>query len=110
MRVRWNTIGWPLAATIVVGALLRLINIAAEPYWVDEVLSIDIVTHFPTYGEMFRYLREVEFHPPLYYAVLKSWVAAFGTSEAATRSLSLIFGIAVIPLTYALGNIAAARR
>ena len=38
--------------------------------------------------------------PPLYYMLLGIWVRLFGDSEAATHTLSLVFGLACVPLAY----------
>jgi uncharacterized membrane protein len=39
---------------------------------------------------------------PLYFLALHGWIEAFGTSEAALRSLSLVFAVAAIPVFLAL--------
>ncbi len=95
--VRW------LVGILAVGLALRLVNIGTEPYWGDEVLSLDVVRHFSTAGEMLRYLAQVEFHPPLYYLLLRPWVALFGTAETAVRSLSVLFGLGCVAMTYVAG-------
>jgi hypothetical protein len=41
-------------------------------------------------------------HPPLYGLVLKVWLAAWGDSPEALRGLSVVFGVAVIPLAVLL--------
>lgn len=89
-----------LGGIVVLGVALRLINLSGEPYWGDEVLSLDIVRHFPSIGEMLRYLSQVEFHPPLYYVLLHFWSALFGVAEAGTRSLSVVFGALTIVAVY----------
>lgn len=93
-----------LAAIFILGFTLRLINIGAEPYWGDEILSLDISTHFQSLTEMVRYIGEVEFHPPLYYVIIRSWTSWFGISELATRLPSLFFGMGVMGVTYAMGR------
>jgi hypothetical protein len=45
-----------------------------------------------------------DIQPPLYYDLLHFWMQLFGTSEAAVRSLSLLFGVLTVPLLYALGR------
>nr|ALV85542.1 dolichyl-phosphate-mannose-protein mannosyltransferase [uncultured bacterium pA1] len=92
-----------LGAIVALGVALRLINIGAEPYWGDEVLSLDIVRHFPSIPEMLRYLSQVEFHPPLYYLMLHFWMPLFGEAEAGTRSLSVLFGAGTIVVAYVAG-------
>jgi mannosyltransferase len=41
---------------------------------------------------------------PLYFFLLRGWVAVTGTSEYAMRFFSLIFGVLSVPLSYALGR------
>jgi len=36
-------------------------------------------------------------HPPLYYIAARAWVAAFGDSVSALRSLSVVTGVALLP-------------
>ena len=43
-------------------------------------------------------------HPPLYYLALKLWMAAFGDSATALRSLSLVCGVAGVLLTFRLAS------
>lgn len=93
-----------LVAIMAVGLALRLANISSEPYWGDEVLSLDIVRTFASAGELTRYLAAVEFHPPLYYLILRVWTDWFGVAEAATRALSVIFGLGVIAVVFALAK------
>lgn len=88
----------------VVGLVLRLINLGAEPFWGDEALSTDIVRYFQNVGELVNYIGLVEIHPPLYYIVLHYWTAWFGFTEFVTRSLTVIFGIGIIILTYFLAK------
>jgi uncharacterized membrane protein len=93
-----------LAAIVAVAAFLRLINISAEPFWADEILSLDITTSFASVAEMVRYVGQVEFHPPLYYLLLGPWVSIFGETEAAVRSLSLIAGLGIVVMGYVLAR------
>jgi 4-amino-4-deoxy-L-arabinose transferase-like glycosyltransferase len=39
-------------------------------------------------------------HPPLYFLCLSGWAAIFGTSEAALRSLSALFGSLTLPIAW----------
>ncbi|MBI5134250.1 MAG: glycosyltransferase family 39 protein [Candidatus Taylorbacteria bacterium] len=49
-------------------------------------------------------------HMPLYFVILHYWEAFFGTSEAAIRSLSLLFFLASIPAVYRLASAAYSHR
>jgi len=85
---------------MILGLALRLMNLGTEPYWGDEALSADIIQHFSSISEIVVYISEVEFHPPLYYLMLHYWTAWFGITEFAVRSLSVVFGLGCIVLTF----------
>lgn len=81
---------------------VRLINIGSRPLWLDEAYS----QWFS--GRGWHYLWAVvptyEPHPPFYYSVLKLWSELFGGGAAALRSLSVLFGVATIPVMAALSR------
>ncbi len=63
-----------------------------QSLWRDEAFSI-LVAQRP----MSEVLGKLTFEPPLYYILLHFWIKLFGTSEVATRSLSLVgFSLATI--------------
>jgi len=75
--------------------------VTRSPLWLDEALSVNIAQLPP--GEILQALRQ-DGHPPLYYLLLHGWTAAFGTSDAAVRSLSAVIGIASLPLAWLAGR------
>ncbi len=91
---------WCLGGILLLALGLRLINISAEPFWADEILSLDIATKSAGIGEMLRYLALVEFHPPLFYLILALWTKFIGVSELALRSLSVLFSLGTIVVVY----------
>lgn len=94
-----------LSVILLLGLALRLVNLGAESYWGDEILSLNIVKHYQgNIAGLINYLREVEIHPPLYYLLLAGWVKLFGFGEAMVRSLSLIFGLATIGVAFLIGK------
>jgi len=93
-----------LAGILALATALRLINIGKEPFWCDEILSLDIATSFDSASEMLRYLAQVEFHPPLYYLIIRPWVGIFGASEVSLRSLSLIFSLGIVFMVYVIAR------
>jgi mannosyltransferase len=100
-----------LAAITLVGTVLRLIYIGGiQPYMGDEVLSLAISRHFSSIGALIRYLGDVEFHPPLFYILVRTWVHWFGENPYVVHILPTIFGIACIPLTYWLSQTLFANR
>jgi uncharacterized membrane protein len=58
-----------------------------ESYWRDEAFSILMAQRKWT---EISWLTAQDFSPPLYYYLLKVWMMLFGSSEIATRSLSLL--------------------
>lgn len=78
------------------GVALRLIRIDSRPLWLDEAYSQwfsardwhYLWTAVPTY----------EPHPPFYYSILKLWRALFGGGATALRSLSVLLGVATLPV------------
>ena len=55
------------------------------------------------WADLWRIASE-EWHPPLYVALLKMWLA-LGKSAAIIRALSVIAGVAAIPLTYQVATL-----
>lgn len=74
-----------LALIVLTAAYLASLQFS---YWWDELFSATVAT--VDFGEWMRLLL-ADVHPPLYFLLLKGWVAVFGDSELATRSLSVIF-------------------
>ena len=91
---------------------LRLHQLGAQSLWYDETVSVhlagkpvpELIAH--TAGDI---------HPPGYYLLLRAWLIPFDYAtghaspdglglEFAAALLSLVFGMALIPLIYALGR------
>lgn len=84
-----------------IGTILRLISIN-QSLWLDEATSA-LVAKMSIYDISTKFLPG-DFHPPLYYLLLKYWSNIFGTSEVALRTPSIIFGVATIYLVYLIGK------
>jgi hypothetical protein len=69
--------------------------------WTDEAWSI-WVAQLPWSGLLNTVAVDV--HPPLYFLLLKPWIALTGESAFATRFLSTAAGLVGVALTYALGR------
>ncbi len=82
-----------LAGLMALSLFLRTRAIHAG-FWIDEGLSVGIAS-FPL-TEIPHVLRQ-DGSPPLYYMLLHVWMQWFGTSEAATHALSVLFAILTIP-------------
>jgi mannosyltransferase len=94
-----SSIVW-LGIILILAVSLRIYNLGTESYWVDEIFSL-IDGRQPLY-QLFGSGRADE--PPAYYLPFHFWMQIFGTSEAATRSFSVIAGICSIVLLYLIGR------
>jgi hypothetical protein len=98
---------WALFAVILaVALLLRIVSINREALWTDEALTL-VLAHWPL-GE--SALHPVDQSPFLYYA-LHQWLLPDGAAMSAAwvRSISLVAGVAAIPLMYAAGRLCLGR-
>src|SRR3954468_4442923 len=92
----------PRRASIIVGAaallgLSLLVRTASihDYFWMDEGLSVGIASH--PFGAIPALLRQ-DGSPPLSYALLHSGASLFGSGEAATHALSLLFATLCVPM------------
>jgi 4-amino-4-deoxy-L-arabinose transferase-like glycosyltransferase len=92
---------------MLIALVLRVKGIGATDIWLDEANSWN-VARLP-WGAMMDNLRSSPLGP-LYFVLLKLWMALFGDSEAALRAPSLIASVLVIPVTYTIGVRAFSRR
>jgi hypothetical protein len=92
---RWLVpLGLPLLVVISLFARSRQLHAG---FWIDEGISVGIShEHWTSIPHLLRQ----DGSPPLYYMLLGIWVRLFGDSEAATHTLSLVFGLACIPLAF----------
>ncbi|MGD1805628.1 glycosyltransferase family 39 protein [Dapis sp. BLCC M126] len=84
----------PIALILLLATGLYLYEIGTESMWIDELYSInDAKRIFPNPG----------FVRPVYYILLRIWML-FGMSASWLRSLSVVFGLGTVFLTYQLGR------
>ena len=84
---------------LIIGITLRIMYMDTS-LWYDEACSwFSAKQNFPS-GIIHNLLTLDLQHTPIYFFILHFWIKLFGTSEFALRSLSVIFGILSIPLTY----------
>lgn len=99
---------WWMAAAVglVLTAAVVLRFWTTSDLWLDEAQSVAIA-HLPL-SRIPAALRQ-DGSPPLYYFLLHFWMQVFGASDLAVRSLSGIFGVASLPLTWLVARRAGAR-
>ncbi len=98
----WAVRFWLLLLVVCGLALaLRVYRLDAQSLWYDEGISAHQVTR--SFGEIAAAAGQ-DTHPPLYYWLLKLWAERFGQTEDGLRSLSVVFGVASVALTFAIGR------
>src|SRR5919201_3936682 len=95
--MRW----WPLVGVVALATALRWFRIDAQSLWYDEGLSAHQLTR--SFGEILH-ASALDTHPPGYYWTLKAWAEVIGSSELALRSLSAVWGVAAVVLTFLIGR------
>jgi hypothetical protein len=88
----WTSGG--LILLVALSAYMRSRQLGSQ-FWIDEGITTGIATH--SLSQIPGVLK-FDGNPPLYYMLLHLWISAFGDSESATHSLSLLFGLAIIPV------------
>jgi 4-amino-4-deoxy-L-arabinose transferase-like glycosyltransferase len=89
----WLWIGCGLVTLMALSALLRSRYLSGQ-YWMDEAITTGVSLH--SLSAIPGVLRH-DGNPPLYYMALHIWMSVFGSTETATHSLSLLFGVLTVP-------------
>ncbi|MBN1994757.1 MAG: glycosyltransferase family 39 protein [Anaerolineae bacterium] len=103
-------LSWFLLIIILIAFALRLHNLTYHSLWFDEAISIHWARQtVPRILEVGFTLVEDRL-PPLYYLTLKGWGGLFGFSETSVRSLSVIWGVLLIPVVTGIATLLFNRR
>ncbi len=90
----WVLAGGFLVVLLAISAYIRT-RYAGSQFWEDEAITTGISSH--SLSAIPGVLRH-DGSPPLFYLLLHVWMSAFGSGEAATHALSLVFGLLTIPI------------
>lgn len=82
--------------------VIRLIALD-QSLWLDEATTAMAVTKFSFYDLLVKFAPS-DFHPPLYYFLIKIWSNIFGVSEIALRFPSVIFALGTGFLIYKIAK------
>ncbi|MBN1978906.1 MAG: glycosyltransferase family 39 protein [Anaerolineae bacterium] len=91
-----------LASFVLVAFAVRAISVDAQSLWRDEVDAMLFAT--TPLDEVLLHFTQPRWNGPLYFLLLRAWIALSGTGEYAMRFLSLFFGVLCVPLMYVLGR------
>jgi 4-amino-4-deoxy-L-arabinose transferase-like glycosyltransferase len=86
---------------VVLGALLRVYALGAKSFWLDEIASV-VIARMPG-NSFWHWLWTDEGNMALYYVMLRPWLQIH-LGEATIRLLSVVPGVASIPVMYLLGR------
>jgi mannosyltransferase len=89
-----------IGALVLLSLLLRTRELGIG-FWIDEGLSVGIADR--PLADIPHALR-LDGSPPLYYVLLHIWMQVAGTSEEATRALSLLFAVVTVPAAWWAGR------
>ncbi|MBW3612003.1 MAG: glycosyltransferase family 39 protein, partial [Actinobacteria bacterium] len=94
--------GLALMALAVLGCAGGLAaGVGSGPLWLDETLSVEIA-RLPL-PDLYAGLRQ-DGAPPVYYLLLKAWMALVGTGTVAVRLLTVLFVPVALLLAHRLGG------
>jgi len=93
---------WLLVGLIGFAFALRMMGLGSESLWRDEIDAIRFASQ--PLGSLLRFFVVPGQNGPLYYLLLRPWLALAGRSEVALRFFSVAFGTLAIPLIYRLGR------
>ena len=89
---------WITGALIVIAAAIRIVVLTDQSFWMDEALTA-YEAQLPL-GAMINTVVHVETTPPLYFVLIWAWAHLFGDGEAVLRSVSMLAGVALVPIAY----------
>lgn len=101
-RARSLAITPVIVALIALAALLRFWHLGAKSLWLDETITAWLA-QAPSHVFTHALWRGGEGNMSLYYVIMRAWVQ-LGSTEWMLRSLSVLMGIAVIPIFFILGK------
>jgi mannosyltransferase len=87
-----------LVVVSMLAVLLRFLYIGQHSVFFDEAYIAWLSFH--RWPDFFSLLRFAEFHPPLHYVLMKTWIGIAGPGEVALRVPSAVFGTVSVVLTY----------
>jgi mannosyltransferase len=86
---------------VALATILRLVAIN-QSLWLDEATTA-MVSKMPV-SDIFTKFLPGDFHPPVYYLILKYWTDIFGYSEFSLRLPSIVFGISTVYVIYLIAR------
>ncbi len=93
---------WPSVGLLAVAFAVRVSTLTVQSLWRDEVDALRFAT--APWPELLSTFTRPGWNGPLYFVVLRGWIALTGPSEFALRYLSLLWGVMAVALGFALAR------
>ncbi len=93
---------WLVVVLTFIGVFLRVFLLGSKCMWLDETFSVWLANH--SVPDMLQWITRIDQHPPLYYLLLRYWIAHNGDTPYDARLLSALFGAGTIPIIYLIGK------
>jgi len=91
-----------LLGLVLLAFAVRLGGLTAQSFWRDEVDALRYAQ--APFATLLGNFGRPGWNGPLFYVILRYWIAVVGRSEFAVRFLPLWFGVLGVALTYRLGR------
>lgn len=101
MQTRAVSAQFLILLLIAAAASVRLVQLGQDSFWLDEAYSHWFSAQ--TWHTIWVDVTSYDFHPPLYFSLLKIW-RVFGETEFALRALSVLAATATVPFVYLIGR------
>ncbi len=91
-----------MLALVLLAYVIRVSTLTTQSLWRDEVDALRFAT--APWRDVLNTFTQPGWNGPLYFVILRGWVALAGRSEFALRYLSLIMGVAAVALAFVLAR------
>jgi mannosyltransferase len=97
-----------VSGAVLIAALLRFPTLRVQSFWDDEGATVKLMRL--SLGGMIRAVPSSESTPPTYYILAWLWSHIFGMDEWGLRSLSALFGVALVLVAYSSATALGSKR
>ena len=99
--IRYNPYAWMLIGLVIIGCILRFVNLGFNSLWLDEGATFEIAQN--SFVGIWETTMGGEVNPPLFYWI-ESVMLFFGNSEFILRFVPALMGCLTIPVLYFVGK------
>jgi 4-amino-4-deoxy-L-arabinose transferase-like glycosyltransferase len=93
-----------LLAAIAAASVLRSLVAYNGSLWADEGSFLNVIAA-SSWREMIDFLRLHESHPPLFYALMRTWSRMIGGTDSTLMIAPIVLAVAIVPAMYVAGRV-----